>query len=428
MRFYCLSLYGNSQLKGEPLLKFQSGLPFPRHNNWTPLQIEFEKNANIQDADGGSGVNFWINLHSQSLNTFVALQSWLENPSQLPALVKNEKGSGSASGIFIKFECGFNYQNPIIQKLGYIKPASNVLYIGSLYSVTGNFTQKESFIHLSWGQGASDLSPYVGNTFKISRGEKLFGSGEVNFDEKNNAMYSNTIIAMLDLYYKGKTYYIHPDLKDVTWDRDETKIIKLGDKLETFSSQRAKLLNTLKKEFGLYVVEDDTGVYILPSARMKLIEIEPKYGERPSYMTAAFISGQRQELLNQCKRGEVKRETTNAGYVRKLAHSEIIGYPVFGGFNQGFNLTTVLRPDIKIANTVELPDNVMLASLGASLREGFNASNQAGKLSTTLRGKYLVAGVQHRGNFYGKGAENWATQLWLVNQEQWKMFRGDKKE
>lgn len=161
----------------------------------------------------------------------------------------------------------------------------------------------------------------------------------------------------------------------------------------------------------------ENAVIFIPDPLTQLKK-DKKYASLTPAQLSGSINYMRNKLLCEASQsGDRRGETASEkafGVAKKISYAELLDYPTFKGFSQGVDVSLALRPDMRLGGVIEMPEGAVISKLGASLREGFVASNDAGKLNITMKGKYKIIGVMHRGNFYGKHPSNWATHLNLL--------------
>lgn len=87
--------------------------------------------------------------------------------------------------------------------------------------------------------------------------------------------------------------------------------------------------------------------------------------------------------------------------------TDFVGQPTWIAAGQ-IQITTVLRADIQIGNTVTMPPNLQ-GNPGIATTAYNLASPQPPQYQSTFKGKFMVTGVRHVGNFRDPNGQNWVT-------------------
>lgn len=427
MRWYDIKIKGKTDEGKSQEIRFRSQQIYPRYMNPTPLDIKFEY-SHTTTGDGSNTRAILLNLfiYSQSLATFKEL-----------AQLKDKQ---------IEFYAGWDTESKFFQMLGYTRKRENQLvFNGSISAVTGNFNRNDCWIMLSCN-AVIDANNRYGFKWKISftQNDTLFGNTSDTKTTRFGSSITNTIYdAILNVVDKQDlTLKVHPYLRDTKYDKPNTVTVEYRDFLEL----QKGLLNKL----GIYLeYEAWKGTcYALPTkaATKFFIEGAKKYNQtyamKRGFMFATIHDF---DLTNKSVINRLKMEADND--IRQFFYSslrqeaipieyaEILEQPMLVGFSDGYNVKTILRPDLKLSSIIKL--NGMTPVMGGifSSTRGFvgNEVNtqqfNQGLLNKylTISGKYEVVNIKHRGHFYGGNVTDWATEMMVLPYEIALQKREEKK-
>lgn len=385
--------------QGGSILTFESNKFFPRHENITPLNIEFEVNSysNLGNLSTICG----IRLHSQSVTLYKELQN----------KVNKEKY------VDITLEAGFDYSSPLVeQKLGYRgQSAGCVIYKGQVAGISGQFNAKNSVINIT----AAYIKPHsADNVYRvqIKKGELLFGTAknsEPTYDTSTKEYKCQTMIQALTALLKEDVKpQIQKDLESIKWEGKDD-LIWIGSNIKQFAE-------FLENRFGIAIYNDANNQKVI------IYKLSTAQGEN-GYDTNAKQSQENAETINkilaQIDGVNVKNKLTP----KQLSATELLTQPVFQGFSTMLEVTTALRPDITLGSIIQLPNanngGIVLAMGGSFGMDNQYIAGLANEFDLTQQGKWYVTQCQHRGNFYGKSADSWSSHFVCLPmpKEQWQI-------
>lgn len=397
MRWYRLSIgnYGklkdsergegyNTKRYGGDILTLESNVPFPRHYNPTPLNIEFE----VQSFAHQSNISAicGIKLYAQSLSFF----------SQMKAF----------EGLDITLEAGFDPNGVITNnKLGYTPIKNRVIYKGQIAGISGNFSTKNSHINIT----ASSYRPHsADNIYRlvIHKGNVIYDNGSKIYSQQDNVINGQTFAQLFSVILQDNVkVFIHPKLKDLKWEQDTS--------FSTVIKNINELTYTLRKHFKCDIMNDgQNGVICLyPLSQTNV------YSKKNSSIIDEKATNKKRAEENSLARSEVlalsRNMNTNAMLQPKeLKYSEMLIQPVFQGFSNGLNITSVLRADLTLGSIIKLPEAGVVPAMGGSFATNQQfISEQANLYNITQHGEWEIIKITHKGNFYGKDTQSWCSMM-----------------
>lgn len=417
MRWYDIKIKGANNEGKKQEIRFRSQQIYPRYMNPTPLDIRFEY-SHTTTGNGSKTRAILLNLfiYSQSLATFKEL-----------AQLKDKQ---------IEFYAGWDTESKFFQMLGYTRKRENqLIFNGNISAVTGNFSRNDCWIMLSCN-AVADANNSYGFKWKISftQNDMLFGNTSDTKTTRFGSPITNTIYdAVLNVVDKQNlTLKVHPYLAGTKHDKPNTVTVEYGNFPE--------LQSGILKKLGIYLEYDAwrNTCYALPSKRATKFFIEgaKKYNEtqamKKGYMFAQIHD---YDLTDRNVINMLKMEADNdikqffyPMYRQEaipIEYAEILEQPTLVGFSNGYNVKTILRPDLKLSSVIKLQGMTPIMGGIFSSTRGFVGDevntqqfNQAEfNRYLTISGKYEVTAIKHRGHFYGGNVTDWTTEMMVLPYE-----------
>lgn len=407
MRWYDIKIKGKDNDNKSQEVRFRSQQIYPRYFNPTPLNIRFEYSTHTTGNGADTrAINLNLFIYSQSLATF----------KELAKLNKKT----------LEFYAGWDVESKFFQSLGYTRKRENqLIFRGGVAGVTGNFVRNDSWIMLSCS--SSENRDALGD-FKwivtITQNDHLFGNSSDTRSTRFGSSTTNTIydailnvVSNLDMELR-----IHPKIKNLTHQQPTTIKIKYS----TFKELQEQIVD----KFGVWLeLYEDKGVcYALPTQQEKY-DLIIKNAQN-SDMMKRIVAKQNarnfgrnifviQKLVDETDKDYGKMGGSVSQDAIPIEYAELLEQPMLVGFSEGYQVKTILRPDLKLNSTIKLKGvTPAMGGLFSSSRGyvGDEVNNRQFSQSEfnkylTLEGKFKVVNIKHRGNFYGGGVNDWATEM-----------------
>lgn len=384
---------------------FQSYTTYPRYENRTPVNVEFECSSYIDTRKTSSTrlfTTFNLRLYSQSIALFTALRKY--------------------EGKILHFEAGFDRESEFVKKLGYNVADKNfTIFRGNIAGITGTFTYDNNYINIT---NAVTRPHFNSNHFKwklvLTQGDKLF-SGNIadvnttNFiqtQKKQGRSIYNSISEALSIIFNLTDpflkVYTHPNLKDVMWDKPYDKVIYYTS-FESLSKQLSNLLGIKMS----YMANKGVAIYPLQSYKEAI--------EDSGYDVAKARSIEA-KLFNECINQGTASNTTTI----PIALSELVVQPTLQGYAGGtVSITSILKPQISVGSTISLPSSGVYTEMGGEFQDPSSMGNYleasvVNKIPITAKGNYIVSSVTHKGSFYDQSQTAWATIMECIPENMFK--------
>lgn len=105
------------------------------------------------------------------------------------------------------------------------------------------------------------------------------------------------------------------------------------------------------------------------------------------------------------------KATTYDGTTIEIDYTDLLEQPEFLGYSNMLSVLTRLRPDIHLNSVVKIKKTTLVAGSAVS---GTTFTSEG--LTPFLSGEdeFIVNEIIHQGNFYGKSADSWSSQMQLV--------------
>lgn len=390
---------------GVEQIQLKSYTTYPRHENRTPVNVEFSCSSFSDEKDLASGkifTTFNLKLFSQSISFFTALKKY--------------------SGTTLKFEAGWDDENDFFKKLGYNKNENRLIYQGQIAGITGTFTYDNNFVNIT----NSVERPYMQNKFKwklvLTQGDKLFGD---NANNKTSSFFQSqkrqgrSILSSLSealglIFNISDSFlkiYLHPNLKEIVWDKPYDKIIHFS----SFESLNKQLYDVLGIQMG-YVANKGIAIYATKELSRFTTESGFNMGEYTAYKNA---------LINECFKNALGNENTTSSV--KIGLSEMVVQPTLLGFSQELEITTILKPQIMVGSTISLPNKKVFTQMGNEFDdptqlESYLNADMVNRIPITAQGDYIVTAVEHKGNFYDTNQTAWATTMRCIPKSLYTLY------
>lgn len=420
MRWYKILIYDDDKASGEPLLKFQSHTSYPRHENPTPLNIQFEY-ANSINKNGEYARAILLNLfiYSQSIQLFTYL-----------AKLKKK---------YLQFYAGFDRQAPLSKANGYTATGNagskknvseGLIFAGEITGITANFTSMDAWIMLS----CSILPNKENNskwTLQITQGDMLFGN---SYSTSNRSEGSGIAINLYDAFKnilntsdRGKfKIKPHKNLNNYEYSYPDTVTLDYANTDE--------LIEGLLKHCGICVelVREKDGIVAYAWKAEDLFNTSNFSVGITEYNRILFNTNtnDKAKMIREIKEQEQNKSIVSVDRsvsAKLINYNEILEQPQLLGYSDGYLLKTILHPDLQINDLIELKGMTPSMSGLFSSKTGYVGSEvnnqqfmeafiEQDKYNKylTLIGKYVIVGIRHTGNFYGNSINDWTSEMTIL--------------
>lgn len=428
MRWYKIEIYDNNNASGKPILAFQSHTSYPRHENPTPLNIQFEY-ANSINKSGEYARAILLNLfiYSQSIQLFTYL-----------AKLKKK---------YLLFYAGFDNQAPLskangysdsgnVSKLGSKNKNDGLIFAGEIAGITANFTSMEAWMMLSCSVSTKDSDKLNQKwTLQITEGDRLFSNSYSTGNRVEGKGIANNIYealkSILSVSERDKLkIYPHKNLNDFEFLDKNTITIEYSnaDELIKGLKEKARIQMQLIRE------NNATVAYVWK------VEDSFKYGFGFQVGAEAYnrilYDLDTEANVRMIKEIKEQQKDYNKGQTNKSVESTLIGYneileqPQLLGYSDGYLLKTILKPNLQINDLIELKGMTPSMSGLFSSKTGyvggeinnqqfleiFESQDKYNKYLTII-GKYRIIGIRHTGNFYGNGINDWTSEMTILPEK-----------
>lgn len=326
--------------------------------NPTPLQIEFNVRS-FKDVE--ASVPATIKIHNVPKSVYKALVDWTD--AKPP----------------VTLEAGWNHKYIMSEALGYKEIKNQIILTGNLQNVFGNFVSLDNYVMLTTALAIpmSEMRDYIAKQSggQVTEIQAQFEAGKSIKDKVLE--YVKLVIA------EGWKIVLSNGVKSFVNNNRNSIIFAFSN----FNSLMTQLAFNLAIGFAINSADSIIRLFIdassekIPADQKKNYENDWKEEVEPIDITAADL----------------------------LTMPEVLGY------SNHLSVVTRMRPDIRMGSTIKIGKTI--TSLGGGLAENPTFTDEGIKdLNIINEGLYRVIQVNHTGNFYGKTADSWSTQM-LVQPE-----------
>lgn len=330
-----------------------SGFLGTKSVNPTPLQIEFNVRS-FKDIE--ASIPATIKIYNLPKGVYKALAGWAKEKPP------------------VTLEAGWNHKYVMSDALGYKEIKNQIILTGNLQNVFGNFVALDNYVLLTTALALpmSEMRDYIkkqsGN--QITEIQAQFEAGKGIKDKVIE--YVKLVIA------DGWKIVLSKGLKSFINNNRNSTLFSFS----SFNSLMAQLAINLAVGFAIDAAQSIIRLFIDANSEKIPADQKEKYKDdwledsEPIEITAADL----------------------------LVMPEVLGY------SNHLSVVTRMRPDIKLGSVIKIGKSI--TSLGGGLAENPTFTDEGIEdLNIINQGEYVVISVNHTGNFYGKTADSWSTQL-----------------
>lgn len=321
--------------------------------NPTPIQVEFNVRSftNVE-----ASVPAIIKIHNVPKGVYKALAGWAK---EMPP---------------VTLEAGWNYEYVMSKALGYKDIKNQMILTGNLQNVFGNFVALDNYIILTTAlaKPMSEMREYIarqrGN--QVTEIQAQFEAGKSIKDKV--VEYVKLVLA------SGWKIALSEGLKSFVNNNRNATLFSFTN----FNSLMTQLASNLAVGFAIDATQSVIRLFI--DAKNEKIQAD-----------------QKEKYKNDWLENSEPIEVTAA---------DLIVMPEVLGYSNHLSVVTRMRPDIRQGSIIKIGKSI--TSLGGGLAENPTFTDEGIKdLNIINQGEYIVISINHTGNFYGKTADSWSTQM-----------------
>lgn len=330
-----------------------SGIFGTKSVNPTPLQIEF----NVRSFTSvEASIPATIKIHNVPKSVYKALAGWAKEKPP------------------VTLEAGWNSEYVMSKALGYKDIKNQIILTGNLQNVFGNFVALDNYIILTTALAVpmSEMREYIakqsGN--QITEIQAQFEAGKSIKDKVLE--YVKLVVA------EGWKIVLSKGLRSFVNNNRNSILFTFTN----FNSLMTQLAFNLAVGFAV-------------DATQNILRL--------------FIDANN-EKIPQDQKDKYKNDWLENSEPIEVTAADLIVMPEVLGYSNHLSVVTRMRPDIKLGSIIKIGKSI--TSLGGGLAENPTFTDEGIEdLNIINQGEYVVIQVNHTGNFYGKTADSWSTQL-----------------